>query len=59
MRQLGMFDESDRLAKISKLGDSLETLQNVIDWNMFRPLLNEAMKKSHRGAGEDRRLTIF
>lgn len=51
MRQLGMFDESDRLAKISKLGDSLETLQNVIDWNMFRPLLNEAMKKSHRGAG--------
>ena len=51
MRQLGMFDESERFAKLSKLGDSLETLQNVIDWNMFRPLLNEAMKKSHRGAG--------
>ena len=51
MRQLGMFDESERLAKISKLGDSLETLQRAIDWNMFRPLLNEAMKKPHSGAG--------
>lgn len=51
MRQLGMFDESDRLEKISKLGDSLETLQNAIDWEMFRPVLNKAMKKTHRGAG--------
>lgn len=51
MKQIGIFDESNRLEKISKLGDSLETLQKAIDWEMFRPLLNKAMRKTNRGVG--------
>lgn len=35
------FDESNRLDRLSELGDSLERLKTAVDWEMFRPLLNE------------------
>lgn len=51
MKQMGMFDEENRLEKLSKLGDSLEKLNSAIDWEMFRPLLNHAFKQVPKGAG--------
>ncbi len=47
MKQLGMFDEEDRLRKLSRLGDSLERL-NVIDWTMFQPVLARAFEKERK-----------
>lgn len=49
--QLGFFDETNRLKKLSQLGDSLEKLNNAINWEMFRPILTAALKKEHKGAG--------
>ncbi len=46
-KQVGMFDEEDRLRKISKLGDSLERL-NVIDWKVFQPILVRAFQKERK-----------
>lgn len=51
MKQIGMFDEENRLEKLSKLGDTLEKLDRAIDWEMFRPLLNHAFKQVPKGAG--------
>lgn len=50
MMQLGFFTEETRLEKLTKLGDSLEKL-NIIDWEIFRPVLNIAFKKEHKGSG--------
>jgi IS5 family transposase len=43
--QKSFFDEDDRLTRLSKLGDSLERLNNSIDWESFRPMLNIALEK--------------
>ena len=48
---MGFFDEEDRLAKLSELGDSLEKLNSVIDWEMFRPILNKIFSKKEKGIG--------
>jgi hypothetical protein len=40
MKQLGFFDEDDRLKEISRLGDPLERLNAAIEWERFRPYLN-------------------
>lgn len=45
------FDEEIRMAKLSALGDSLVQLDKVINWEMFRPALNNVFKKEHKGAG--------
>lgn len=52
--QIGFFDEEKRLDKLSELGDSLEKLNRVIDWEFFRPILNrdmKKMKKERKGPG--------
>lgn len=49
--QIGLWDESLRLEKLSKLGDSLEKLNHAIDWEMFRPKLTKVFKKQAKGAG--------
>lgn len=51
MKQIGFFDESKRLEKLSQLGDSLEKLNKLIDWSLFEGTLNRACKKEHKGAG--------
>lgn len=51
MKQIGMFDESSRLSKLSKLGDTLERLNRIIDWEMFRPIIAQVRTKEHKGAG--------
>lgn len=49
--QIGFWDESLRLEKLSQLGDSLERLNKVINWEIFRPTLNKVFKKEAKGAG--------
>ena len=49
--QIGFWDESLRLEKLSQLGDSLERLNNAINWEVFRPTLNKVFKKEAKGAG--------
>lgn len=49
--QIGFWDESLRLEKLSELGDSLERLNNAINWEIFRPTLNKVFKKQAKGAG--------
>ena len=51
MKQKGFFDEADRLNKLSELGDSLEKLNNHIEWEDFRGILTRAFKKDAQGPG--------
>ena len=51
MRQISLWDENARLAKLSELGDALERLNRVINWEMFRPKLVKVFKKEAKGAG--------
>ena len=41
--QRSFFDEEERMEKISKIGDPLELLNKVINWEMFRSTLNKAV----------------
>lgn len=50
-RERGLFDEEFKLAKISKHGDPLEELNRRIEFEQFRPLLNETFTKEQRGIG--------
>ena len=43
MKQIGIFDESVRLEKISKLGDNLVALKKTIDWEKFRSIIDHAI----------------
>jgi IS5 family transposase len=51
--RIGLFDKEDSSTKLSKLGNPLEKLHNVIDFEIFRPELEENMlnhdKKSNAG----------
>ena len=49
--QFSFFDESNRLEKISKLGDSLEQLDSIVNWHIFTPVLDRAIprQKSEKG----------
>jgi IS5 family transposase len=51
MKQKGFFDETDRLRKLSELGDSLEKLNENIIWEDFRKALTKAIKKQANGPG--------
>jgi IS5 family transposase len=51
MKQKGFFDETDRLRKLSELGDSLEKLDKHIRWEDFRGILTRVLKKEAQGPG--------
>ena len=53
LRQRSFFDEEERMKKISKIGDPLELLNRVINWEMFRDTLNKAVvrKENTRKGG--------
>jgi len=51
MKQKGFFDETDRLRKLSELGDSLEKLNKHIVWEDFRGILTRVLKKEAQGPG--------
>ncbi len=53
MNQLGFLDFDTRLSRIDKAGDPLVKLNETIDWEIFRPTLEQARtkpKKSNAGA---------
>jgi len=53
MNQPGLFDYSKRLARIDNVGDPLAKLNEVIDWEQFRELIDlsrEKPRKSTAGA---------
>ena len=41
----GLFDEKFRLERISELGDTLEKINQVVDWSVFTPVLNAAIPR--------------
>ena len=56
--QIGFWDESLRLEKLSQLGDSLERLNKAINWETFRPTLNKVLRKKPKEPEDGRRLTM-
>ena len=50
-RDYGFFDQDIRLSKLSSLGDPLERLNNHIDFEMFRTLLQDTLTKEAKGKG--------
>jgi len=49
MKQIGFFDESKRLATLSKLGDRLEWLNKVMDWRIFEGALDRTRPDKTQG----------
>jgi transposase, IS5 family len=50
-RDYGFFDQDIRLNKLSKLGDPLEKLNEGIDFEIFRDLLEAKLAKAPQGKG--------
>ena len=57
MTQRGFFDVDERLKRVSDLGDPLEVMNEIIDFEGFRPVLTKALKRSDRRKGGVRPLT--
>ncbi|MBC6411846.1 MAG: hypothetical protein GDA39_02540 [Hyphomonadaceae bacterium] len=51
MTQHGLFDLDERLKWVSDLGDPLEVMNDIIDFEVFRPVLDRALKRSDRRKG--------
>ena len=50
-RDYGFFDQDIRLSKLSQLGDPLERLNQGIDFELFRPTLENNLVKLEKGSG--------
>ena len=50
MLQTGMFDLENRYSSLSEAGDPLERLNAVIDWEIFRPILERIDHKERKSA---------
>jgi IS5 family transposase len=50
-RDYGFWDQDIRLSKLSQLGDPLETLNEGVDFEIFRALLEDKLSKLAKGAG--------
>lgn len=60
--QTSFFDLDNRYAHLSKSGDPLERLNEVIDWELFRPVLNQIddkERKSNAGRKPTDRVLMF
>lgn len=51
MFELNLFGENMVFEKLSQIGDPLEKLVGLIDWELFRPILNQLLVKSAKGPG--------
>lgn len=49
--QKGLFDVYETLEKVSAMGDILERLNAVIDWNIFTPVLAQLPRPEPKGPG--------
>ena len=50
-RDYGFWDQDIRMSKLSQLGDPLERLKEGIDFEIFRPLLEERLTREPKGKG--------
>jgi len=57
-RQPGFWSVDDRLRELSAQGDPLEKLQEIVDFELFRPVLDEALGDLREPA-DSRRLVEF
>jgi len=51
MKQAGFFDVEERLARLSGLGDQLEAFSQTVDFEVFRPDLEQALAYSDGSKG--------
>jgi transposase, IS5 family len=51
MTQIGFFDLPDHLRRLSEAGDPLETMAQAVDFEAFRPVLDEALAYSDGAKG--------
>lgn len=51
MKQVGFFDVDERLKRVRDLGDPLEVMAQIIDFERFRPVLDKALARSDRSKG--------
>ena len=51
MPQLSLFDAEKRYEKITELGDPLEKLDSIMDWEMFREQLTAVCQKEDNTKG--------
>ena len=51
MKQIGFFDEDNRLRRLSEMGDPLEKMSKAVNWEMFRPILNKVFLKKTAAPG--------
>jgi hypothetical protein len=58
MEQITFFASSDRLNKLSKIGDPLEKLNKYINWSIFEESLKENFIKTIRGLEDGQRMII-
>jgi len=61
---LGLFDDHFLMETLTKLGDSLERLNQYVDWNIFKPTLDktfidESMDASKGGRPPFDKLMLF
>ncbi|MBC6403610.1 MAG: hypothetical protein GDA35_08320 [Hyphomonadaceae bacterium] len=56
MRQHGLADLDQRLNRVSDLGDPLEVVNHIIDFEVFRPVPDRALKRPDRRQGVVARL---
>ena len=49
--QISIFDETKKLEKLTKLGDTLEQLDRIVNWNIFLPVLDMAIPRRKRDRG--------
>jgi hypothetical protein len=57
--QTSFFDESKRLAALSRLRDPLEELHKNMNLNIFRPILTDALRKAERKSPAGRKPLNF
>jgi hypothetical protein len=48
MKQLGFLDFDIRLHRIDMSGDPLTKINEVIDWEIFRPIIDQAREKERK-----------
>jgi len=51
MRQSGLFGLSDHLKRLSAVGDPLETMERVVDFEAFRPVLDAVLRYADGSKG--------
>lgn len=49
--QFSFFDESNRLEKLTELGDTLEQLNAIVNWHIFTPVLSQSITRIDSGKG--------